>query len=313
MPKRDPEIEPVDAEPVAETLPTAGERLRAAREQQKVSLEDVAAQTRIPQRHLESIESGEWDSLPAPTYTIGFAKNYAAVVGLDRAEIGDQLREEMGGQRFAATSADVFEPADPRRTMPKSLVIGAVIAAVLLIALMSFLNRRSLDQAEEGASNASVTAPATPTPTLPAAAPPAAAQGSVVLTAVAPVWLQISEKGGASFFSGMLQPGQAYTVPATATAPVLKTGKPEALKITVGNSVAAPVGPPATTVANVSLLPADLLKSPAAAAPPAATASPPAAASAPRAQRPRRTVAPAAPKPAPPPAEETPPITNTGQ
>src|SRR5215213_5985738 len=196
MAKRDPEIETTDAEPVLEALPTAGDRLRAAREQQKLSLEDVAAQTRIPQRHLESIEAGEWDSLPAPTYTIGFAKNYAAVVGLDRAEIGDQLREEMGGQRFAATSADVFEPADPRRTMPKSLVIGAVVAAVLLIALMSFLNRRSLDQSDEGASNASVTAPETPTATLPAAAPPAVIQGSVVLTALAPVWLQVSEKDG---------------------------------------------------------------------------------------------------------------------
>jgi cytoskeletal protein RodZ len=120
MPKRDPDMEPANAEAVADVPPTAGERLRAAREQKKLSLEDVAAQTRIPQRHLASIETGEWDNLPAPTYTIGFAKSYAAVVGLDRAEIGDQLREEMGGQRFATASADVFEPADPRRTMPKS-------------------------------------------------------------------------------------------------------------------------------------------------------------------------------------------------
>src|SRR5881628_2883363 len=162
MPKRDPEIEAAEAEPVGEMPPTAGERLRAAREKQKLSLEDVAAQTRIPLRHLASIESGEWDNLPAPTYTIGFAKNYASIVGLDRTEIGDQLREEMGGQRFAATSADVFEPADPRRTMPKSLVIGAVIAAVLLIALMSVLNRRSLDQTDEPASKASATTPTTP-------------------------------------------------------------------------------------------------------------------------------------------------------
>src|SRR5512133_2781587 len=138
MAKRTPEPEIPEVEPVPEVPPTVGERLRAAREKQKLSLEDVAAQTRIPQRHLASIETAEWDSLPAPTYTIGFAKNYAGVVGLDRAEIGDQLREEMGGQRFASTSADVFEPADPRRTMPKSLVIGAVVAAILLIGLMSF-------------------------------------------------------------------------------------------------------------------------------------------------------------------------------
>ncbi|MFL6758524.1 helix-turn-helix domain-containing protein [Sphingomonas sp.] len=311
MAKRDPDIEAVEAEPVPETLPTAGERLRAAREQHKLSLEDIAAQTRIPQRHLASIETGEWDNLPAPTYTIGFAKNYAAIVGLDRAEIGDQLREEMGGQRFAATSADVFEPADPRRTMPKSLVIGAVVAAVLLIAVMSVLNRRSLDGPDQAATNAPVAAaPSTTTP----AGPPAvnrAGQVPVVLTAVAPVWLQVSEKGGATLFSGMLQPGEAYPVPATATAPLLKTGKPEALKITVGNSVAASVGPPATTVTDVSLLPADLLKArpavPAAAAAPASAPPPPPA---PRIRRPRSSFSRSA---APPPEAETPPTTNTGQ
>src|SRR5215212_11713850 len=142
MAKRDPEIEAADSEAAPETLPTAGERLRAAREKQKLSLEDVAAQTRIPQRHLASIETGDWDNLPAPTYTIGFAKNYASAVGLDRTEIGIQLREEMGGQRFAAASSDVFEPADPRRTMPKGLVIGGIAAVVLLIAVMSWLNNR---------------------------------------------------------------------------------------------------------------------------------------------------------------------------
>src|SRR5438874_10719212 len=166
MAKRDPDIEAVEPEPVPEVPPTVGERLRAAREKQGLSLEDLAAQTRIPQRHLVSIESAEWDSLPAPTYTVGFAKNYAAAVGLDRAEIGEQLREEMGGQRFASTSADVFEPADPRRTMPKSLVIGAIVAVILLIALMSWLNRRSLDQTDQPAANAPATstAPAAPAP-----------------------------------------------------------------------------------------------------------------------------------------------------
>ncbi len=146
MAKRDAEIEPADEQPVEPEVATAGERLRAAREERGLSLEDVAAQTRIPQRHLASIETGDWDSLPAPTYTIGFAKSYASTVGLERNEIGNQLREEMGGQRFAASSADVFEPADPRRTMPKGLVIGAIVAVVLLIAIMSWLNKRSLEE-----------------------------------------------------------------------------------------------------------------------------------------------------------------------
>ena len=306
MAKREPEIEPVEEELVEAEPSPVGEQLRAAREAKGLSLDDVAAQTRIPLRHLASIETSDWENLPAPTYTIGFAKSYAGAVDLDRTEIGNQLREEMGGQRFASTSNDVFEAADPARTMPKGLVIGAIAAVIVLIVLMSWLNRRSLDQTEApAATETNAVAPAAPQqPAAPAAAP-ATTQGPVVLTAIAPVWLQVSEQGGASLFSGMLQPGQTYAVPVTATAPVLKTGKPEALRINVGNRVAGPVGPAATTVSNVSLLPADLLKAPAAAAP-AATPAPQPAATRSRA----RTRAPA-PAPAETPPAETPATTNT--
>ena len=301
MAKRDPEPEVVEEELIEQEPSPVGERLRVAREAKGLSLEDLAAQTRIPQRHLASIETGDWEHLPAPTYTIGFAKSYASAVGLDRDEIGNDLREEMGGQRFAAASSDVFEPADPARTMPKGLVLGAIAAVILLVVLMSWLNQRSLQGTDEPAApEANVAAP-------PVAAPiqaPAPAQGPVVLTAIAPVWLQVSERGGATLFSGMLQQGQTYTIPATATAPVLKTGKPEALRISVGNTVAGPVGPAATTVSNVSLLGPDLLKAPSAAPsnPPPTTLQPPPPPTPRTRSRPAR--APAAP---PPPVAATPP------
>ena len=203
----------------------------------------------------------EWDKLPAPTYTTGFAKSYASAVGLDRAEIGEQLRAEMGGLR-TIPAAEVFEPADPARTMPRSLVIGAIIAIIVLVVLMSWLNRRALEQPREATANAPA-APVVAAPVqapAPRPAPAPVAQGGVVLNATEPVWLQITEKGGATLFSGTLQAGQTFAVPPAAPAPLLKTGKPEALRITVGNAVAPPVGPPATTVRDVSLLPADLMK-----------------------------------------------------
>jgi cytoskeletal protein RodZ len=297
----------MDEELTQSDVPTVGERLRAAREEKGLSLEDIAAQTRIPQRHLESLEKSEWDALPAPTYSIGFAKSYASAVGLDRTEIGDSLRAEMGGQRFAANTTEVYEAADPARTMPKWLVIAAVVAVILLISLMSWLNSRSLDQPEEASSNApaAASAPVQTPQAAPAPTPAAAVQGPVVLTATDAVWFEVREKGGAALFSGMLQPGQSYQVPAAATAPVLKTGKPEALRINVGNNVAPPVGPPATTVANVSLLPADLLNKGRAAAPAAAPPSAPAPKPRPRVRRPV--------PPAPAATPETQATTNSGE
>lgn len=54
----------MDEELVETDVPTVGERLRAAREEKGIRLEDIAAQTRIPQRHLESLETASWDKLP---------------------------------------------------------------------------------------------------------------------------------------------------------------------------------------------------------------------------------------------------------
>jgi cytoskeletal protein RodZ len=303
----------MDEELVETDVPSVGERLRAAREEKGMSLEDIAAQTRIPRRHLESIEKADWDKLPAPTYTIGFARSYASSVGLDRADVADQLRTEIGGSRpQTMLSPEVFEPADPARTMPKTLVFGAIAAVLVLVLVMTWLNNRSLEP-DETAANASAAAPAAAPPPSAPAPVTTPAQGPVVVAAVEPVWLQVSEKGGAIMFANTLQPGQSYTVPPTATAPVLKTGKPEALRITVGNTVAPAVGPAATTVSDVSLLPADLLKAGQPPAPVAAPNSAPASRT-PATQPARARAAPAPAPPTPAPGSPPPPATNvTGQ
>jgi cytoskeletal protein RodZ len=258
----------------ATTSETVGERLRAARLAEGISLEDIAARTRIPTRHLESLEASDWSKLPAATYSIGFAKSYASAVGLDRTEIGEALRTEMGRQPTRTSpSSEVYEPVDPARVMPKWLVFAAIVAVLALVAGLLFARDRGLNggddaQPVEAAAPAQTSGPSpTPAPT------PVAASGPVVITANEPTWIMVSEKGGASLFQGELAAGQSYQVPATATAPVLKTGRPESIRIAVGTADAPAVGPAATTVRDVSLLPADLMRG-GAATPPAGTPAP---------------------------------------
>ena len=293
----------MDEDKVATNSSTVGARLKAARTKQKMSLEDIAAQTRIPLRHLESVEQSAWDRLPAPTYTIGFAKAYAGAVGMDRAEVSEQLREELGGHSYKVTSTDSFEPVDPARTMPKWLVLGAIAGVLLLVLLLSWLNERSLEADEPAAVNTAApiaAAPTTPTPARPAA------QGPVVLNATEQVWLRVYDKAGTEYFSGMLNPGQTFAVPSSAAAPLLKTAKPEALRINVGSAIAPTVGPAGKMISDVSLLPADLLRSGAAPAPAAAAPAPAQPTAASRAPPPRPRTARRAPaqsvQPAPPPA-----------
>ena len=123
--------------------------------------------------------------------------------------------------------------------MPKWLVLGAIVAVVVIVAVMSWLNSRSLEQPDEASST--IIAQAADQRSAGASSNLHSRQlrprkARSFLTATAPVWFQVSEKGGATLFSGMLQPGRPTRCRPTATAPVLKTGKPEALRINVGNA-----------------------------------------------------------------------------
>lgn len=240
---------------------TVGERLRAARESQQITLEAVAAQTRIPTRHLAALEASEWDSLPAPTYCVGFAKNYATVVGLDPREIAEQLRGEMGGTRASYAQAEVFQPADPKRTMPKWLILGAIVGVILVLALLSWMRQRDLTPADTAPTTSTATATPGTGPIM--AAAPVVAAGQVTITAVESAWIEVRDRSGAILKQSQLNPGETFDVPASATAPLLKTGRPEALRITVGGREVPRVGPEGHSVSGVSLLAADLARGPA--------------------------------------------------
>ena len=74
---------------------SVGEKLRAAREARGLSLAQVAGETRIPQRHLQTIEAGDFTALPARTYAISFSKNYARMVGLDAEQVAQEVRGDL--------------------------------------------------------------------------------------------------------------------------------------------------------------------------------------------------------------------------
>ena len=301
-----------EAIPVTDTV---GQRLRQAREAKGLSIEDVASSTRIPTRHLHSLEESEWHKLPASTYSVGFAKNYAGAVGLDRSEIAEQLRAEMGSElpaHYSTAPVETFEPVDGNRSMPKGIVIGALVALVAIALLLTWLSNP-----ERGGDESVAEGPA-PTAPVVAAAPAPAVAGPVVITANEAAWIEVRD-GATVLRQGELAAGQSFEVPPSAKAPVLTTAKPEALRISVGTGDAPSIGPAGKKVSNVSLLGPDLMRGPAAtsATPAAATPTPRATTPVPeprtttartsrptpRTPRPAATTSTAAPNPPPPPSE----------
>lgn len=237
-----------------------GKRLREAREAKGLSLDEVAARTRVPTRHLQHIEDGEWEALPAPTYTVGFARSYGNAVGLDGTEIGAELREQLGGGSNRA-AAPAYEPADPARVPPRSLAIVAAVIALLLAGAYMVWRSGAVDDSDIEAADV-VSAPAEPAApkAAPKAAAPAAPQtGPVALTAIQEVWLRIDEEGGQRLYQGTLKAGERYEIPPQAQRPQILTGRPDALRVTVGNTEIPQLGPAERTISDVSLAPADLL------------------------------------------------------
>lgn len=276
-----------------------GEALRAAREAMRLDLPHIAAETRIPLRHLQAIEAGQFEDLPSRTYAIGFSRTYAKAVGLDPAEITDAVRAELANgsmRRTVPTSG--MEPGDPAR-LPSSGLAWAATAAVLILAVGAFAFYRSYFGA--GAEPASLL-PSEPaaTATAPIAASPAQGaadpSGPVVLTATQDgIWVRLYEEGGERLTERTLARGEALEVPPSARDPRINTGRPDALDITIGGQPVARLADTPLTIAGAPVSAAALLAR-GASATPSATATPQVTETVPvrRSARPR----PAAPIPA---------------
>ena len=244
------------AEEIAEnrdrgTVHAVGLQLRAAREESGMALEEVAAETRIPQRHLVAIEEGDFAALPARTYAIGFSKTFAKVVGLDPDVIAGEVRAELDAQQPVRSHRPApFEPGDPARVPSARLGWIAAIAALLLLVGGFFFFRAMFAPAaelpsliEQQKQEEEAEARAEPqAESVPAAVPqPTAAPGGpVVFTALEDVWIRVRDANG-TLFEKEMQKGESYTVPQDAQEPVLRTGRPDALVVTVGGRELPPL------------------------------------------------------------------------
>lgn len=75
---------------------TLGEKLRALRRGQAVSLIMLEETTHIQRRYLEALERGHYDALPEPLYTRNFIKAYARVLGADETYFLELYEQESG-------------------------------------------------------------------------------------------------------------------------------------------------------------------------------------------------------------------------
>ena len=228
---------------VAATPESVGETLRLARERQGLSLAEIANRTRVPLRHLEAIEVGNYAGLPSNTYASGFVKAYARSVGVDEVDINRQLRGELAHVGPRAPEYQPYEAPDPARVPSRGLAIVTAGLAVALIVLVGLWYGSGLFRRSPAAPATTAAAPAAPVvrpgpATQPSPAAPTG--GQVTLTTTDRVWLKVHD-GDKTLYQGTMAPGERFDVPPAAQNPLVDIGRPDKLRITLNGSALPPL------------------------------------------------------------------------
>ena len=88
-----------------------GRYLQSIRLEKKISLEEVAAQTRIGLGNLMLVEREDHEQLPAEVFVKGFLRSYAAAIGADGDEAVRRYESRLNVvQKIAESEASVEKP-----------------------------------------------------------------------------------------------------------------------------------------------------------------------------------------------------------
>ncbi|MBM7603251.1 cytoskeletal protein RodZ [Metabacillus crassostreae] len=136
-----------------------GNRLKQAREERNISLDDLQAITKIQKRYLLGIEEGNYSMMPGKFYARAFIKQYAEAVNLN----ADDLFEEFKNEVPTTYKEDVPEQLSrvkTQRELPKTaskfvelLPKFGLILLILIIAVGFWIWRQTAAVNDQGNEN----------------------------------------------------------------------------------------------------------------------------------------------------------------
>jgi transcriptional regulator with XRE-family HTH domain len=200
-----------------------GERLRAARERAGLSIADISARTKISVTILQALERDDYARLPGDFYTRAFLKAYAREVNLP----SDDLLQEYDAAHLPPQpireAVVVAPPAPAPRVAAQPLVllwprqyngvIGVVLAAVLLLALVSFRDSDEKPRAAPGVVSTAGASDAAPKPAATSGRAAAPEKLVIAIRPTAPIWVSATADGNNAIYR-LLKPGEQVMVEA---------------------------------------------------------------------------------------------------
>ncbi|WP_045506107.1 helix-turn-helix domain-containing protein [Bacillus amyloliquefaciens] len=122
-------------------------RLKEAREEKGMSLDELQAATKIQKRYLTALEEGSYDVIPGNFYVRAFIKQYAEAVGLDSDQLFEEYKKDIPNTYHDDVSEKISGLA-MQRELPKSaskaaewlptvlIVIGVIIVIAIVYAII---------------------------------------------------------------------------------------------------------------------------------------------------------------------------------
>ena len=225
------------------------ERLRRAREKAGLSLEELAARTKIQFSILEAIEAGDFQRVPGGLFVRGFLRAYAREVGLDPEGVVAQYLEEFEPAltvepEEVVSVADVKDvkvapPEDEPAAWSWRKVWPAAFMGGVLIAVLSALgtDTETVQPVEAGAVGTSgqVAAPAQQP-----AAPARPETLTLDIRAKRAVWVAVTADGHKAVYR-VLQPDERVKVQARQEI-AARIGDAEAFDYSINGVAGKPLG-----------------------------------------------------------------------
>lgn len=193
-----------------------GRTLAEAREKAGLSVEEVAAATRIRRTLVSEIEADDFSGCGGDFYARGHLRTIATTVGADPAPLlaeFDATRPEAAPPR----ASEVFESETAARAERRgpnwTAAMAAALAIVLVYGVSQVLSGSDTRQVTEGlpggsvspSTSASAPSTATPSSTSSAVAQAARDKVTVVLRARGTSWVQATDAAGNELFEGLVE------------------------------------------------------------------------------------------------------------
>jgi cytoskeletal protein RodZ len=195
-----------------------GQTLAEARESAGLTVEEVAAATRIRRTLVMGIEHDDFSACGGDFYARGHVRTIATTVGIDPAPLLAEFDASRGGAA-SPRATDVFESetaARPERRGPNwsaAMAVALVLVLVYGVAQVLSGGEQSGTDALPGGTGASATAPgsaaptASPTPSQDSSAVAQAPRDKVTVQVRArgTSWVQATTASGEELFQGLLE------------------------------------------------------------------------------------------------------------